>query len=82
MMLNLWYVLFDLEIDVIEVVLIWFDVILFVDIFYVVKWNEGGFLVDIFFLVVSDVFWMLVVGDELRLRGSGVVFLVLFIFRL
>lgn len=58
--------------------MIWFDVILFVDIFNVVIWNERGFLVDIF-LVVGVVFWILVVGDELRLGGSDVVFLVLFI---
>lgn len=81
MMLNLWYALLDLEIDVIEVVLIWLDATSLVDIFHVAKWNEGGLLVDILLLVVSDVSWMLVAGDESRLRGSGAVFSVPFISR-
>lgn len=73
MILNLWYALLDLEIGVIEVVLIWLDATSLVDIFHVVTWYEGGLLVDILLLVVGDLSWILVVGDESRVRGSDAV---------
>lgn len=78
MMFNTRYALLDLEIGVIEVVLIWLDATSLVDIFHVVTWNERGLSVDIL-LVVGVVSWMLVAGDESRLRGSDAVFSVPFI---
>lgn len=78
MMFNTKYALLDLEIGVIEVVLIWLDATSLVDIFHVVTWNGRGLSVDIL-LVVGVVSWMLVAGDESRLRGSDAVFSVPFI---
>lgn len=78
MMFNTKYALLDLEIGVTEVVLIWLDATSLVDIFHVVTWNERGLSVDIL-LVVGVVSWMLVAGDESRLRGSDAVFSVPFI---
>lgn len=78
MMFNTKYALLDLEIGVIEVVLIWLDATSLVDIFHVVTWNERGLSVDIL-LVVGVVSWMLVAGDESRLRGSDAMFSVPFI---
>lgn len=78
MMFNTRYALLDLEIGVIEVVLIWLDATSLVDIFHVVTWNERGLSVDIL-LVVGVVSWMLVAGDESRLRGSDAMFSVPFI---
>lgn len=78
MIFNTKYALLDLEIGVTEVVLIWLDATSLVDIFHVVTWNERGLSVDIL-LVVGVVSWMLVAGDESRLRGSDAVFSVPFI---
>lgn len=78
MMFNTRFALLDLEIGVIEVVLIWLDATSLVDIFHVVTWNERGLSVDIL-LVVGVVSWMLVAGDESRLRGSDAMFSVPFI---
>lgn len=77
-MFCLCFVLFDFEIGVIlvEIVMICIVVILFFESFYVVIWEGGGFVVEIFFLVVGLVLWMLVVGNVLRLRNCDVVFLV------
>lgn len=67
-----------MKIGVKEVVLIWLRATSLVETFHVVTWNEGLW-VNIFLLVVDDVSWMLVVGDELTLGGSDDVCLVPFI---